>query len=239
MREPVFFVSSMMVTVVKQLSKLCIYLAFLASFLWSPGWAAEPLKVGYLEQRPAPIHFSRAKQIFAQSVPGGVSWQSFTSNEPMLLALMEGSVDVVYGQSPESFAKGLSLGMKMHAVGIALVQISDAVEFVVASDEVINNKAEQLQAFMDVTEATNTQWRDTPDTMRPAIAATLGLQQVQSDLALDASRFPLALEQRDDNWMETRAIEQIEQQVESLAGNGEDSAKPSSYAVWVTLRFLR
>lgn len=228
-----------MVAVVKQFSKSFFYLACLVGVVWSPGWAAEPLEVGYLEQRPAPIHFSRAKQIFQEAVPGAVNWQSFSGNEPMLLALMEGSVDVVYGQSPEAFAKGLSLGMKMHAVGIALVRIGDAVEFIVASDEVINNKAEQLQAFMDVTEASNTQWRDTPDTMRPAIAATLGLEQLQSDLALDASRYPLALEQRDDNWMETRAIAQIEQQVESLAGDDESLAKPSSYAVWVTLRFLR
>ena len=177
--------------------------------------------------------------VFKNAVPGGVNWQSFSDNEQMLLALVNGSVDVVYGQSPEAFARGLSLGMKMHAVGIAMVQISDAVEFIVASDEVINNKAEQLQAFMDVTEATNKQWRDTPDTMRPAIASALELQRVQSDLALDASRYPLALEQRDDKWMETKAIEQIEQQVEFLTGNGENVERADSYALWVTLRFLR
>ncbi len=219
-------------------NRLALALGLLLFFL-SSAYAAEPLSVGYLEQRAAPLHFSRNKQVYDNSVPGGVSWQSFTNNEQMMLALLDGSVSVVYGQSPGAFARGIALGMEMHAVGIAMVQISDAVEFVVASDEVINNNAEQLQAFMDVTEATNTQWRDTPDVMRPVIAAALELQQTQSDLALDASRYPLALEQRDDNWMETRAVEQIEQQADLLVSAGDITKKADSYTLYVTLRFLR
>ena len=75
--------------------------------------------------------------------------------------------------------------------------------------------------------------------MRPAVARVLDLPRVQSDLALDASRYPLALEQREGNWMETRAVEQIEQQAEDLVKSGDIEKKADSYALYVTLRFLR
>ncbi len=229
----------MITIVLKSLSKFAVALFSLCILQFSPAQAADQLSVGYLEERPAPMHFSRAKAVYDDAVPGGVSWRAFAGNDDMLLALMEGEVDVLYGQSPTAFARGISLGMEMHAIGIAMVQISDSVEFIVASDQLMNKRAEQLQAFMDVTEATNKQWRDTPDTMRPAIAASLELQQVQSDLALDASSYPLALEQRDDKWMENKAVAQLEQQAEALLSRGQIPEKADSYAVYVTLRFLR
>ncbi len=220
-------------------SLAALVLGLLATLLSPLSLADQPLAIGYLEQRAAPLHFSRSKQVYDNSVPDGVSWRSFPGNAQLLQALQDGSISVAYGLSPEAFARGIAQDIEMHAVGIALVQIGDSLELVVASDAVVNGEASQLQAFMDVTEATNTQWRATPDTMRPAIAAALDLPQGQSDLALDASRYPLALEQRDGNWMETRAIEQIEQQAELLIDAGLIEGKPDNYAVFITLRFLR
>ena len=92
------------------------------------------------------------------------------------------------GQPLMSGAEQADIGLKVFDV-------------VAVPTEFMNQHPETVQAFMDVIEATNQQWRKNPDPMRAAIARAANMAAEGSNQTLSGFSFPSAAEQKTEAWM--------------------------------------
>ena len=98
-----------------------------------------------------------------------------------------------------------------------------------------------VQGFMDVTEASNNQWKANPNPMRAAIARAAAMDRVGSDTALAGFSFLSASEQKSNHWMGKAVVDYtrdiadffVEQQRLPRALSRND------YNSHITTRFLR
>ncbi len=103
----------------------------------------------------------------------------------------------------------------------------------------IREHADLVQAFMDVVEATNEQWRLDAEPMRAAIARAAGIAPETAERALARSRFPNVAAQKSDAWLGARLPAYGKEIADFLVGQGRLDAALDDYAPYVTTRFLR
>ncbi len=84
------------------------------------GHVLTEINVGYLQQRPTPAQFSQATQTYDSVIGIPVNWRPFADGNSMNAALAAGEVDIVYAHGMVPFTVGVTDGLEMTAVGIAV-----------------------------------------------------------------------------------------------------------------------
>ena len=112
-------------------------------------------------------------------------------------------------------------------------------DIISVSTQFMNQHPALVQAFMDVTEATNAQWRQNPGSMHSAIARAADMNPVSAAEAMQRFRFPSASEQRSVNWLGGEVAKYIKELADFFVQQGGLPKALDSYAPFVTIRFLR
>jgi taurine transport system substrate-binding protein len=94
---------------------------------------------------------------------------------------------------------------------------------------------------MDVTEASNNQWKLNPDPMRATIARAAGMDREGSDNALKGFSFPTATEQRSRQWMGRAVVDYTKELADFFVAQRRlpKSLSRGDYNKHITTRFLR
>ncbi len=103
----------------------------------------------------------------------------------------------------------------------------------------MNDHPEIVQAFMDVLEATNEQWRKNPEPMRAAIARAARMGVDGSNRVLSALRVPSADEQKTDAWLGARVPAYSKEVADFFVAQGRLIKALDNYDSFITTRFLR
>ncbi len=103
----------------------------------------------------------------------------------------------------------------------------------------VEEHPEIVQAFMDVVEAANGQWRKNPEPMRAAIARAAQMGREASDRALEGFRFPTALQQKSDDWLGRRVAEYSKQLADFFVAHEKLERALDSYEPFFSTGFLR
>ena len=102
---------------------LCLGLASLA------GHAAEHqperITVGYFEQWPTPSLFSRVKQTYDRALGLPVDWVAYDNGAAMNAAMAAGELQIAFSQGHAPFVLGVSSGLELTLLGIAVVYTAD------------------------------------------------------------------------------------------------------------------
>lgn len=299
------------------------------------------ISVGYFLQWPTPAQFSQAKKTFDSALGVTVNWLPFASGREMNSALAENRVQIGYAQGHVPFLLGVSRGLDLSMVGVAVgypeddncilsdgaginrdnarqlegrkvaVQTgsvshyrmlrvlqhlevdSSRVEIVATADDVatasalqqgdvvmacasggalraletlgkplmsgaeqeviglrlfdtiavsnsfMNEHPDILQAFMDVVEASNEQWRKNPEPMRAAIARAAQMSPASVKQTLEAFRFPSAEEQKSELWMGSAVPAYSKELADFFVAQGQLGKALDSYDRFIVTRFLR
>ena len=299
------------------------------------------ITVAYLERWPTPSQFAQAKKIFDGALGLKVNWLPFTNGNEMNAAMAAGEVQIAYSQEHLPFLAGISDGLDLNIVAIAVsypendncivhndfsitranaallegrkiavrtgsvshyrmlkmldhlgvdpvnVEIvpmpndtasayalqngyvamacgsGDALNSMLnsgrplmTSDELeaiglrlfdvvavpasfANEHPEIVQAFVDVTEASNKQWKINPDAMQPAIAQTAGLNLQTAERVLRKLDFPPAEEQKSPAWMTGLVADYTRDLADFFVQQGQLDKSLDSYDRYITTRFLR
>ena len=111
---------------------------------------------------------------------------------------------------------------------------------IAVSTEFMQQHPDLVQAFMDVTEATNAQWRQNPDPMRAAIARAADMNPISVADAMAGFSFPTAAEQKSEDWLGGATLARyIKALAEGFVEQGSLPVAMDSYKPFVTTRFLR
>ena len=114
-----------------------------------------------------------------------------------------------------------------------------AFDSITVATRFMHDHPELVQAFMDVTEATNAQWRQNPDPMRFAIARGAEMNSLSAADAMARYSFPSAVEQQSDAWLDGAVADYARGLAEFFVDHGSLGVAMESYAPYITTRFLR
>jgi taurine transport system substrate-binding protein len=129
--------------------------------------------------------------------------------------------------------KPLMTGAELEAIGLRLFDI------VTVPTKFATEHPEIVQAFIDVTEASNKQWMKHPESMQAVIASAAGLNLEDSILVMQDLDFPLAEEQKSIAWMAGLVPTYIRDLAEFFVEQGQLEKSLDSYDRFITTRFLR
>ena len=299
------------------------------------------ITVAYLERWPTPSQFAQANKIFDGALGLKVNWVPFANGNEMNAAMAAGEVQIAYSQQPLPFLAGISDGLDLNMVAIAVsypeddncivhndVSINQAnaallegrkiavrkgsvshyrmqkmlghlgvdlsnVEIVPMPDDTAsayalqngyvamacgsgsalhgmlnsgrplmtgaeleaiglrlfdmvavparfaNEHPEIVQAFVDVTEASNKQWKKNPDAMQASIARAAGLNPETTERVLQKLEFPPAEEQKSPAWMNGLVATYTRDLADFFVKQGQLDKSLDSYDRYITTRFLR
>ncbi len=305
------------------------------------GHGPERVRVGYFKQWPTPSQFSRIKQTYDYALGVEVSWLPFADGDALNAALAAGELDIAYAHGQVAFVVGVSRGLELTGVGIAVGYSGDdncilrgdsgierdnielltgrkvatvtggvthfrllrmlerlgvdaaqveivAVErgadaaaalrrgevvmacafgaalhamqdlgtplmradeldamglkvfdLVTVRNEFMRAQSKLVQAFMDVTEATNAQWRANPSPMTDAIARAAGMDPDSTRQTLERLDFPPAADQKSDAWLGAAVPAHLKEIADFFVAQGRLPQALDSYEPFVTTRFLR
>jgi taurine transport system substrate-binding protein len=127
----------------------------------------------------------------------------------------------------------LMTGAELESIGLRLFDI------VTVPTKFATEHPEIVQAFVDVTEASNKQWVKNPGSMQAVIARTAGLNLEDSNRVLQDLDFPLAEEQKSIAWMAGLVPTYIRDLAEFFVEQGKLDKSLNSYDPFITTRFLR
>ncbi len=127
----------------------------------------------------------------------------------------------------------LMSGAEQEEIGLRLFDV------VAVANSFMERHPETVQAFMDVIEATNQQWRQNPDPMRAAIARASNMALEGSNRALSELRFPSAAEQKSDAWMGAQVSAYSKEIADFFVAQGRLGAARDSYDSYISTHFLR
>ncbi len=305
------------------------------------GHGPDPVRVGYFPQWPTPSQFSQVKQTYDNALGVEVAWLPFTDGDALNAALAAGTIDIAYAHGQVPFVVGVSSGVEITGVGIAvgyngddncilrsdsgidrgniatlagrkvatetggvthfrllrmlerlgvdaaLIEIvpvergTDAAaalrrgevtmacahgaalrgmqdlgaplmsaaeldalglkvfDLVTVRTPFMREHPNLVQAFMDVTEATNAQWRKNPTPMTAAIARAAGMDPDSARQTLARFEFPPASDQKSDDWLGAAVPAYFKDIADFFVAQGRLPQSLDSYEPFVTTRFLR
>lgn len=124
-------------------------------------------------------------------------------------------------------------GAELDALGLRVFDaISVATAFMQENPQIV-------QTFMDVTEASNVQWRKNPEPMRSAIARAADMDIASSNQTLDMFSFPSAAEQKSKAWMGGTLPRYTKEIADFFVAQGRLGKALDNYDRFITTRFLR
>jgi taurine transport system substrate-binding protein len=129
--------------------------------------------------------------------------------------------------------KPLMSGAEQSAIGL---RVFDAVT---VTSAFIDQYAERVQAFMDILEASNRQWKANPQPMVRSIARVADMDRSSAVLALERFEFPSALEQKSDPWLGGDVVDYSKELADFFVAEGQLQRALESYDRFITTRFLR
>lgn len=88
--------------------------------LFADAHKPDRLAVGYFQQWPTPAQFSQEKKTFDSALGLGTDWIPFDSASDMRAAIAAGRVQIAYALGHVPFLVGVSTGLDMTMVGIAV-----------------------------------------------------------------------------------------------------------------------
>lgn len=127
----------------------------------------------------------------------------------------------------------LMTGAELEAIGLRLFDI------IAVPSKFATEHPEIVQAFIDVTEASNEQWKKNPDAMQAAIARIAGLNLETTERVLQTLDFPPAEEQKSLAWMDGLVSAYTRDLAEFFVQQGQLEKSLDSYDRFITIRFLR
>ncbi len=136
-------------------------------------------------------------------------------------------------RSMQDLGEPLMGAAELEAMGLKIFDL------VTVRTEFLREHPKLVQAFMDVTEATNAQWRRDPEPMTPAIARAAGMDQDSARRSLARFDFPPAAEQKGDAWLGAAVPAQLKEIADFFVAQGRLPRALDSYEPFVTTRFLR
>ncbi|MFT5219618.1 MAG: taurine transport system substrate-binding protein [Planctomycetota bacterium] len=136
-------------------------------------------------------------------------------------------------RSMAAVGKPLMTGAEQEAIGLKVFDI------ITVPTKFMNENPEIVQTFMDVTEASNNQWRKNPEPMRATIARAAGMDQEGSDSTLERFTFPSAAEQKSAAWMGSIVPVYTKEVADFFVEQGQLDKALDSYDKFITTRFLR
>ncbi len=110
---------------------------------------------------------------------------------------------------------------------------------ITVATDFMNRYPEIVQAFMDVTEASNAQWRENSALMEAAIAKAAQMDQRSASETLARFSFPSAEEQKSSAWMGELVPEYTRRMAEFFVAQGRLGKSLDNYNRFITTRFLR
>jgi len=108
----------------------------------------------------------------------------------------------------------------------------------VASD-FVHQHPDTVQAFMDIVEASNKQWKRSPDPMVRTIARVADMDKGSTRQTLDSFSFPTAQEQKADAWLGGDVVDYSKELADFFVSEGMLPRALESYDRFITTRFLR
>ena len=126
----------------------------------------------------------------------------------------------------------------MNGVGQSAIGLRVFDSITVASD-FVHQHADIVQAFMDIVEASNKQWRQNPQSMLKAIARATDLDLASTRQALAGFNFPTAMEQKSDAWLGGDVVDYSKELADFFVAEGVLPRALESYERFITTRFLR
>lgn len=124
-------------------------------------------------------------------------------------------------------------GKEQESLGLKLFDV------IAASTPFAEQHADLLQAFMDVIEAANRQWRTNPQAMLRSMARVADMDRDSARDSLRGFRFPLAEEQKSDAWLGRQVPEYIGELANFFAEQGQLEQLADGYERFFSTRFLR
>lgn len=170
--------------------------------------------------------------------PAQVDIQPVHNGVEAVMALRDGEALMAcgYGNTLRELAKTgqpLLSGEEQAAIGLKLFDV------VTVPTAFMNEHPDLVQAFMDVTEATNAQWRQNPDPMRASIARAADMNPMSATTVMQGFEFPSAEEQRSPAWLGEAVAEYARELAEFYVQQGGLPQALDDYAPYITTRFLR
>ncbi|MGD8348106.1 MAG: ABC transporter substrate-binding protein [Gammaproteobacteria bacterium] len=299
------------------------------------------VSVGYLVHWPTPALFAQAKDTFDYALGVEVDWQPFANGNEMNEAMARGQIQIAYAQGQVPFLVGVSRGLDLTMVGVAVSYADDdncilrgdagidrsnaaqlagkkvalrkgslthfrmlgvlrylrvdpaAIEIVdfatgdeavaalergevvmacaggsslramqklgkplmsgaeqseiglrvfdgvTVAGEFVHQHPELIQAFMDILDASNRQWKKNPGPMVREIARAAEMDRASARNALSGFTFPSALEQKSDAWLGGDVVDYSKELADFFVAEGQMPRALESYDRFITTRFLR
>ena len=170
--------------------------------------------------------------------PNGVEILPMPDDAASAYALVHGYVAMACASG--SALRGMSevgeplmTSTELEAIGLRLFDI------VTVPTKFTTEHPEIVQAFIDVTEASNKHWMKNPEAMQTVIARAAGLNLEDSNLVLQDLDFPLAEEQKSIAWMAGLVPAYFRELAEFFVEQGQLDKSLDSYDRFITTRFLR
>lgn len=132
-----------------------------------------------------------------------------------------------------TLGKPLLNGAELEAIGLRLF------DTVTVPTAFMNEHPNIVQAFMDVIEASNEQWRKNPDAMLAAIARAAQMSEDGASRALAEFSFPTAEQQKSESWMGGMVPAYSKSLADFFVAQGEFGSALDNYDRFITTRFLR
>jgi len=184
-------------------------------------------------------HYRLLKMLDHLSVdPANVEIVPMPDDTASAYALQQGYVAMACGsgsalRSMLEVGSPLMTGTELEAIGLRLFDI------VAVPTSFASEHPEIVQAFVDVTEASNEQWMKNPDSMQAAIAGAAGMDPESAQRVLRTLDFPPAEEQKSIAWMEGVVPAYTRDLAEFFVEQGQLDKSLDSYDRFITTRFLR
>jgi taurine transport system substrate-binding protein len=170
--------------------------------------------------------------------PGSIKIVAVANGEAAAEALQR-------GEATMACASGSAL-RAMQALGKPLLSGEEQAELglkvfdtITVPSTFVHDHPETVQAFMDIVEAANKQWKKNPQPMLKSIARAADMDRQSARDALERFSFPSALEQKSDAWLGGQVAEYSKDLAEFFVAHGQLSRSLEDYERFVTTRFLR
>ena len=153
-------------------------------------------------------------------------------------ALRRGEVVMAcaYGNALRGMAdlgEPLMTAAELEAIGLKVF------DTITVATDFMNEHPEIVQAFMDVTEASNAQWRKNSNLMEAAIAKAAQMDPQSASETLAWFSFPSAAEQKSAAWLGATVPDYTRKVAEFFVAQGRLSKSLDNYDRFITTRFLR
>ena len=170
--------------------------------------------------------------------PAAIEIVDVATGDDAVAALQRGEVVMACagGSSLRAMRKlgqPLMTGAEQSEIGL---RVFDAVT---VAGEFVHQYPDLVQAFMDILDAANRQWKKNPEPMVKEIARVADMDRASARRTLSGFTFPSALDQKSDAWLGGDVVDYSKELADFFVTEGQLPRALESYDRFITTRFLR